>query len=373
MQKPRLHPLASFDIHFLQYLDERGRATQPLPESATPDLLQALYRQMNLARLVDKRAVQLQRTGQLGTYPSSLGQEAVGVGVGSALQVDDVYCPYYRETGALLERGVQIEEILAIWGGDERGQDYQHPREDLPLCIPIATQLLHAAGVAFALHYKHRQLGEPARVAVTCAGEGATSKGDFYEAINLAGVWKLPVVFVINNNQWAISVPRSAQTASATIAQKAIAAGIAGLQVDGNDIIAVRTAVADAITRARGGGGPALIEAVTYRLGDHTTADDASRYCPPQALEQAWAREPLPRLESYMRAQGVWDDSAESEMQREQAEMLERALLAFRTRAPQPPSAMFEHLYETLPEAFLEQYEELRQRVGVDERGAADD
>ncbi|PCO05361.1 pyruvate dehydrogenase (acetyl-transferring) E1 component subunit alpha [Microbulbifer flavimaris] len=356
-----MHPVASFDIHFLQYLDEQGQATQALPDSATPDLLQALYRQMNLARLVDKRAVQLQRTGRLGTYPSSLGQEAVGVGVGSAMQADDVYCPYYRETGTLLERGVEIEEILAIWGGDERGQDYQHAAEDLPLCVPIATQLLHAAGVAFALQYKHRQLDEPTRVAVTCAGDGATSKGDFYEALNLAGVWKLPVVFIINNNQWAISVARSAQTASATIAQKAIAAGIQGLQVDGNDIIAVRTAVSDAIQRARGGEGPALIEAVTYRLCDHTTADDASRYCPPEALEQAWAREPLLRLGVYLREQGLWDDGAESDMQREQAEIMEGALRAYESRPPAAVTAMFDHLYASLPEALREQYQEVRE------------
>ncbi|AOS96347.1 Pyruvate dehydrogenase E1 component subunit alpha [Microbulbifer aggregans] len=360
MHKPRLHPVASFDINFLQYLDERGQATQALPDSATPDLLQSLYRQMNLARLVDQRAVQLQRTGRLGTYPSSLGQEAIGVGVGSAMQADDVYCPYYRETGALLERGVEIEEILAIWGGDERGQDYQHAPEDLPLCVPIATQLLHAAGVAFALQYKQRQMGESARVAVTCAGDGATSKGDFYEALNLAGVWKLPVVFVINNNQWAISVSRGAQSASRTIAQKAIAAGIQGLQVDGNDVIAVRTAVADAIELARGGEGPALIEAVTYRLCDHTTADDASRYCPPEQLEQARTREPLLRLGTYLREQGFWDDGAESEMQREQAEVMERALQAYHARPAESPTAMFDHLYGTLPEAFLEQYEELQ-------------
>ncbi|WP_237068166.1 pyruvate dehydrogenase (acetyl-transferring) E1 component subunit alpha [Microbulbifer guangxiensis] len=362
MHKPRLHPVASFDINHLQYLDERGQASQALPDSATPDLLQSLYRQMNLARLVDQRAVQLQRTGQLGTYPSSLGQEAIGVAVGSAMATEDVYCPYYRETGALLERGVEIEEILAIWGGDERGQNYQHAPQDLPLCVPIATQLLHAAGVAFALQYRQQQMNEPARVAVTCAGDGATSKGDFYEALNLAGVWKLPVVFVINNNQWAISVSRGAQTASRTIAQKAIAAGIQGLQVDGNDVIAVRTAVADAVERARNGEGPALIEALTYRLCDHTTADDASRYCPPEELEQARAREPMERLGSYLRDQGYWDDGAESEMQREQAEVMERSLQAYRSKSPAPPTAMFDHLYARLPEALLEQYQELQAR-----------
>lgn len=359
MHKPRLHLIASFDIAHLQYLDEEGRATQALPDFATPDTLLALYRQMALARLVDDRAVKLQRTGQLGTYPSSLGQEAIGVGTGSALRQDDIYCPYYRETGALLERGVTIAEILAIWGGDERGQDFAHAREDFPLCVPIATQLLHAAGVAFALAYQQREMGAKPRVAVSSAGDGATSKGDFYEAINLAGVWKLPVVFVINNNQWAISVSRRAQTAACTIAQKAVAAGINCLQVDGNDVIAVRAAVADAIERARKGAGPMLIEAVSYRLSDHTTADDASRYCPAEELEQARAREPLQRLRRYLEHAGLWDDGREEELQRELAEILERELREYRQREPDTPVAMFDHLYAGLPEALLEQCAEV--------------
>jgi len=354
-----MHLVASFDIASLQYLDEQGRATQELPEFATPDVLLAMYRQMALARLVDDRAVKLQRTGQLGTYPSTLGQEAIGVGTGAALLPTDVYCPYYRETGALLERGVEIEEILAIWGGDERGQNYAHAPEDLPLCVPIATQLLHAAGVAFALKYKNEQLGEAPRVAVTSAGDGATSRGDFYEAMNLAGVWKLPVVFVINNNQWAISVARAAQTACKTLAQKAIAAGIPGLQVDGNDVIAVRQAVADAIARARSGDGATLIEALSYRLCDHTTADDASRYRAAVEVEEAERCEPIARLRRYLVEAGYWDDSSESELQRELAQVLEEALKAYRDRPKDSPSAIFDHLYAQLPEALLEQYDEL--------------
>lgn len=359
MHKPRMHLLASFDIAHLQYLDEAGRATQELPDFATPDTLLSFYRQMALARLVDDRAVKLQRTGQLGTYPSSLGQEAIGVGTGGALEKNDVYCPYYRETGALLERGVEIEEILAIWGGDERGQDFRHAREDLPLCVPIATQLLHAAGVAFALKYKCEQLDEAPRVAVASAGDGATSKGDFHEALNLIGVWKLPAVFVINNNQWAISVPRSAQSASKTIAQKAIAAGIPGLQVDGNDVIAVRSAVADAVERARNGEGPTLIEATSYRLCDHTTADDAGRYQPEEEVREAWKREPLIRLDRYLRDEDLWSDEQEEELQRELVEVMEKSLRAHADHPKDKPTAMFDHLYARLPEAFLEQYDQL--------------
>lgn len=364
MHKPRMHLVASFDIAHLQYLDEQGRATQELPDFATPDTLQALYRQMALVRLVDDRAVKLQRTGRLGTYPSTLGQEAIGVGTGAAMESKDVYCPYYRETGALLERGVEIEEILAIWGGDERGQKFRHAPDDLPLCVPIATQLLHATGIALAMKYKQAHFDESPRVAVTSAGDGATSRGDFYEALNLAGVWQLPAVFVINNNQWAISVARANQTASQTIAQKAVAAGIPGLQVDGNDVIAVRAAVADAVERARRGEGPTLIEALSYRLCDHTTADDAGRYRPPEELEEAQKREPLARLARYLESEGHWSADAETELQRELAEILEREVSAYSERRKDRPTAMFDHLYAELPEALYEQYDELAERGG---------
>lgn len=360
MPKPRLQLQASFDIAHLQFLDEQGKATQPLPEFATPDWLTRNYRQMQLARLVDDRAVKLQRTGRLGTYPSTLGQEAIGVGTASALAKQDVYCPNYRETGALLERGVLIEEILANWGGDERGQNFQHAPHDLPICIPIATQLLHAAGVAFALKYRHQQQAQPLQVAVASSGEGGTSKGDFYEAINLAGTWQLPLVFVVNNNQWAISMHRSAQTAAQTIAQKAIAAGIPAIQVDGNDLIAVHWAVRDAITRARNNLGPALIEAISYRLCDHTTADDASRYRSEEALQQAWQSEPLKRLDTYLRAEGLWSDSKQQDLDRELAQTMETALNRWQARQPEPATAIFDHLHAQLPEALYEQYDRLR-------------
>ncbi|WP_105102566.1 pyruvate dehydrogenase (acetyl-transferring) E1 component subunit alpha [Microbulbifer pacificus] len=360
MHKPRLQLQASFDIAWLQYLDQQGRATQALPEFASPDWLTHCYSQMQLARQVDDRAVKLQRTGRLGTYPSSLGQEAIGVAVGNALMPEDIYCPYYRETGAFLERGVLIEEILANWGGDERGQNYQHAPKDLPICIPIATQALHAAGVAFALKYRHQQQGIPQQVAVTTSGDGASSKGDFYEAMNLAGVWKLPLVFVVNNNQWAISVPRTAQTATQTIAQKAIAAGIPALQVDGNDVIAVAWAVRDAIARARAGEGPALIEALSYRLCDHTTADDAGRYRSEKELDEAWQREPVRRLDRYLRSEGLWSDARQQDLDRELAQVMETALNNWESRAPEPATAIFDHLYAQLPEGLYEQYDQLR-------------
>ena len=353
--KPKMKIIASFDIPYLQYLDEHSQPTQDFPAFADPATLLDLYRQMALTRAVDNKAVKLQRTGKMGTYPASQGQEAVGVGTGSAMKKEDVYCPYYRESAALLQRGVTIQEFLSIWGGDERGNHFENAKEDLTTCVPIATQCLHAAGIAFAFKHRNEQ-----RVAVTSIGEGGTSKGDFYEAMNLAGAWHLPLVFVVNNNQWAISIPRDIQTGAKTVAQKAIAAGIQGVQVDGNDIIAVRSAVSECLERARQGEGPALIEAVTYRLCDHTTADDASRYQPAEAVKAAWKKEPIARLAYYLEAQGLWSKEKEAEMQGEIAAQVNEAVQAYLKKPHDKPEAMFDSLYAELPEAYLDQYDEVR-------------
>src|SRR5918996_26216 len=281
--------VAEFAIEHSQFLDPSGRATGPLPEFARePAALIPLYRAMVLTRRFDAKAIALQRTGRLGTFASSLGQEAVVVGLASAMRPEDVLLPSYRETGAQLYRGVSLDELLLYWGGDERGSDFAGPRHDFPVSVPVASQCLHAVGVGYAMKLQR----EP-RVAVCVCGDGATSNGAFYEAINCAGVWRVPAVFVINNNQWAISAPRTVQTAAGTLAQKAIAAGVPGVQVDGNDVIAVRWAVEEAIGRARAGEGPAVIEALTFRLSDHTTADDASRYRSAEAVSAAWAQDPI--------------------------------------------------------------------------------
>jgi len=356
MTEPDKTTVASFEIQYLRYLDENSKPTQAFPEFAKdPEILLALYRQMALTRTLDNKAVNLQRTGKMGTYPSAQGQEAVGVGTASAMHQDDVYCPYYREQAALLQRGVTMTEIFSAWGGDERGNDFQHVKEDFPICVPIATQCLHAAGIAYAIKYRKQK-----RAVVTSLGEGGSSKGDFYEAMNLAGAQNLPVVFVINNNQWAISVPREAQTKAQTIAQKAIAAGFDGLQVDGNDVIAVRKAVSDAVEKARGGDGPSLIEAITYRLCDHTTADDASRYQPTEEVKKAWKIEPIARLAHYLESQGLWSKEKETELQQQCSAQVDDAVQAYFSIQKAQPEAMFDSLYAELPEALLDQRDEVR-------------
>jgi 2-oxoisovalerate dehydrogenase E1 component alpha subunit len=241
--------IARFEVRRRSYLAPDGSVLRSLPDFASNTGL--LLRAMALLRAFDLKAVALQRTGRLGTYPVSLGQEAVSVGIASAMSEDDVLVPSYRDTGALIWRGVKMEEILLYWGGDERGSRSSGPAHDFPICAPVGSQAPHAAGIAYAFRLRK----EP-RVAVCVCGDGATSKGDLWEAMNFAGVWKLPVVFVVTNNQWAISVPLKLQTAATTLAQKAIGAGFTGEQVDGNDIIAVRAAAEQAIAAARNGEGP---------------------------------------------------------------------------------------------------------------------
>jgi pyruvate dehydrogenase E1 component alpha subunit len=343
--------VAEFKIQYRQILDPSGVLQEPLPAFAHDgkELLR-MYETMTLVRMFDGKAVNLQRTGQLGTYPSCLGHEATHVGIGAAMLPEDVLAPVYREFGTQIWRGVSMLEILNYWGGDERGNDFAVPRHDFPWCVPIATQTLHAAGAAMA--FKIRK--EP-RCALAYIGDGGTSEGAFYEAINLAGTANLPVVFVIVNNGWAISVPVSAQTAAATLAQKAVAAGIRGVQVDGNDVFAVREVVGDALATARSGGGPAVIEALTYRLSDHTTADDASRYRSAAEVKQAWEIEPLLRLRHYLRAAGHWDDDKEAALLGRCSAQIEAAVADYARGGKPSTDAMFDHLFAAAPPHLREQ------------------
>jgi len=347
--------IARFEVRRRSYLAPEGTLLRPLPDFASdiPTLL-ALYRGMVLTRAFDLKAVSLQRTGRLGTYAVSLGQEAVSVGVASAMRAEDVLLPSYRDNGTLLWRGTKMEEILLFWGGDERGNLSSGPAHDFPYCIPVGSQAPQAAGVAYA--FKLRK--EP-RVAVCLFGDGATSKGDVWEAMNFAGVHKLPLLFVANNNQWAISVPLKLQTASQTLAQKAIAAGFIGEQVDGNDVIAVRAAAEEAIAQARAGGGPRLIEALTYRLSDHTTADDAARYRPPEEVQARWKEEPIARLRAYLVSQKAWGKAQEEELATECQKEIEAAIERYLASSPRAPETMFDHLYADLPRSYASQRAEL--------------
>lgn len=346
-----LTTVAQFEIPLFQYLDENGSlCSSPPPLAKDKSTLTHLYRQMVRARTFDKKAIALQRTGRMGTYAPINGQEAISTAIGAAMDSNDVFIPYYRDYPAQFQRGVEMNEILSYWGGDERGSDFKHNSQDFPICVPIASQCLHAAGVAFAFKYREQN-----RVAVVCIGDGGTSEGDFYEAINVAGAWNLPVVFIVNNNKWAISVPLSQQTKCQTLAQKAIAAGIPGIQVDGNDAIACHEHISQALEHARQGKGPTVIEAITYRLCDHTTADDASRYQPKAEVVDANKKEPIQRLKHYLESNDWWDKHQEEALLAQSSADVEQAVERYLNAAPQTTSSMFDYLYDALPDYLIEQ------------------
>lgn len=355
--------VASFEVRLTRFIDENGEALSALP-AFTQDAaeLRRMLHSMVVTRAFDQKAVALQRTGQLGTYASCLGQEAVGTGVGLSLRHEDIYVPAYREYAAQFLRGTPMHRVLQYWSGDERGslvpQDCA-AFHDFPYSVPIATHLTHAVGVAYAM-----KLRGQARVVLSSCGDGATSKGDFYEALNAAAVWQLPLVFLISNNQWAISVPRANQSAAQTLAQKAIAAGMDGEQVDGNDVIAVRYVLSEAIERARSGHGPQLVEALTYRLHDHTTADDARRYRDQSEVDQAWSACPIKRLTAFMQAAQNWSDDDQTTLAAEAAAEVAQAVERYLSLEPAPPDAMFEHLYAELPTALLDQRHALQAQQG---------
>jgi 2-oxoisovalerate dehydrogenase E1 component alpha subunit len=349
--------VAEFQIQYLRHLSPQGRPLGELPAFAGDDAeLLKMFAAMLRARIFDGKAINLQRTGKLGTYAPCLGQEAAHVGVAAAMRPEDCLAVVYREIGAQFWRGVRMSEVLLYWGGDERGNDFSGPRHDFPWCVPIATQTLHAAGAALA--FKIRK--EP-RCAVAYVGDGGTSEGSFYEAINLAGAKQLPIVFMVVNNKWAISVPVEEQTAAQTLAQKAIAAGITGVQVDGNDVIAVRDCVARALERARSGGGPTVVEALSYRLSDHTTADDASRYRSNEEVEEAWKVEPLVRLRKFLQARGALDEAREQALKVEFSREVEQAVQEYMSVARPTTDAMFQHLYAN-PPAYVEAQKQTARR-----------
>ncbi len=346
---------------FSQILNPNGEAVKSLPEFAQDtDTLVSLYQAMVLTRTFDAKAISLQRTGRLGTYPSSLGQEAVGVGLGHAMQPDDVFAGTYREHAVQLLRGVTMLEMFLLWGGDERGADYAVPVKDFPPSIPIGSHAPHSAGAAMAMKLR----GE-ANASVCVFGDGASSKGDVYEAMNVAGVWQLPVLFVIINNQWAISVPREAQSASLTLAQKAVACGFDGEQVDGNDVIAVRHRMGRALDRIRAGDGPHLIEALTYRMNDHTTADDASRYRPESEVSEQWQNDPVIRLRSHLTAHHGWSSADEEKMLADCNGEVDAAATEYLATPPQSPETIFDYHYEKLPADLAQQRAALLKKGGA--------
>lgn len=332
-------------IDHVSILDADGRFDEKLGKGLIPDAdLVKLYEHMSACRHLDEVAFKLQRSGRMGTYPQNMGQEAASLGAAYVLNNDDWLVTCYRENCGLFWRGVPMESILLHWMGDERGNAMPRPHHATPIAVPIGTQMLHATGLAWASKYR----GEK-RIAATFFGDGATSEGDFHEAMNFAANLDVPVVFCCQNNFWAISVPGRIQCSAPTVAQRAIAYGMDTIQCDGNDIFAVVHCFREAVKHARTKGRPYFIEAVTYRLGDHTTADDARRYRDQAEVDKWKSRDPLIRVRKHMVKKGLWSDAKERELlervEREVAAAVERA----ETITPPARTEFFDSMYETLP------------------------
>lgn len=342
-----------FNISYLQILDEHGKLDKDLEPKLEKEDLHRLYKAMSLAREGDQRMLKLQRQGRIGTFGPCTGQEASVCGATLAMTDKDWFVGSFRELGGRLMRGDTIENTLLLYNGYEEGLALPSEGRTLPVSIIVGAQTLHAVGIAYSMQYRK----ENDSAVVVFLGDGGTSQGDFYEAMNFAGVWNAPVVFVCQNNQWAISIPRKKQTASNTIAQKAIAAGIPGIQVDGNDALAMYKATKEALDRAHSGGGPTFIEAMTYRLMMHTTADDPTKYRSKEEEEKWWSRDPIPRFRQYLEAGGFWDDKLQEKMEAEIKEEIEASVKAFEERTEFKPDTSFDHVFGT------EHYEIEKQRA----------
>jgi pyruvate dehydrogenase E1 component alpha subunit len=338
--------IGNFTVRRVQVLNERGEADQALMPDLSEEDIKSAFETLILLRAFDERALDLHREGRIGTYASVLGQEASQVG--SALAIAKTPAspwvfPSFREMGVYITLGYPMHMLYQYWSGDERGMKTPEEMNVFPICISVGTHIVYSAGAAMAMKYR----GDKA-VAVAYFGDGGTSKGDFNEGMNMAGVFRLPIVYICQNNQWAISVPRARQTAAKTLAQKAVAFGFEGVQVDGNDLFAVYRETRAALDKALRGEGPTFIECFTYRLSDHTTADDASRYRTEEEVGRWKEKDPLKRLRLYMERKGLWSEEDEYRIREKARAEVEEAVKRAEAEPPADPADMLAYTYREL-------------------------
>ncbi|MGC8648725.1 MAG: pyruvate dehydrogenase (acetyl-transferring) E1 component subunit alpha [Candidatus Micrarchaeia archaeon] len=339
-------------ISYMQILDENGNVDKDLfPKDLDDKTILDMYKYMNLARAVDAKALSLQRQGRLATYAPLVGQEAEQIGSAMAMDKKDLLVPNYRQHGVMIVRGLQLKDFFVFWKGYEDGAATFKSINSLAVAVPVGTQTQHATGLAYAQKYLNTNSS-----VVTYIGDGGTSEGDFYEAMNFAGVMKVPLLIIIENNQWAISVPRAKQSAAQTLAQKAMAAGIEGMQVDGNDVFAVYKATKEALAKAQKSG-PVLLECITYRMSMHTTSDDPTKYRSEEEVDSWKAKDPIERLKNYIIKKGIWNDSNETNMKNEQQMLIDEAVKEAEQFKPNPKD-MFETVYSFMPETLKEEYDD---------------
>ena len=360
--------VGNFKVEYLQILDEKGKVDKNL-EPQIPDAdLKKMYEVMLLARMADAKSVNLQRTGRLATFAPSSGQEAAQVASAILLKETDWMVPAFREQPALLMRGLPLNKIFQWMKGiEEAMQGDPKTARTLPVSIPVGSQMVHATGIAYAI-----KLDKKKDVVLTYFGDGATSEGEFHGALNFAGVWQAPVIFLCQNNQWAISMPREKQTHAKTLAQKAIAAGFEGIQVDGNDVLAVYVATKQAIEKARAGKGPTLIEAVTYRQLMHTTADDPKKYRKPEEEEYWMKRDPIPRYEKYLKSKKLWTEKYKKQLEEKLQKEIEEAAekMDEEVKKLKKPENIFNYVYAEMDSNLKEQLDYLKEILNEKEQGA---
>jgi pyruvate dehydrogenase E1 component alpha subunit len=337
----------------LTILSPDGHLDETLRPDLSDEAVRKLYQQIVLIRVADQKALMLQRQGRFGTYAPCQGQEAAQVGSTYALGKDDWVFPSFRETGVIYMRGGTFKDLFLYWMGDEQGQKVPQDVHIFPISIPVGSHPLHAVGCAWAAKLQGEKI-----CTVAYFGDGATSEGDFHEAMNFAGVFQTPTIFFCQNNQYAISVPRKKQTAAQTLAQKAIAYGFPGVQVDGNDLFAVYAATKEARERAVSGGGPTLIEAVTYRFGPHTTADDPTKYREDVELEEWKSRDPIARLQKYLKGKGLWNEDQETKIRAEAEAIVNKAIEEAEGVPAPKPEEIFRYTFAELTPDLREQMED---------------
>ncbi len=345
-------------LEYLSILDEDGEVDSDLEPDIDDDLLKDMYRCMLLSRRFDERMLSLHGEGRMGTFAPIKGQEASQVGAAAVLQEKDWLFPSFREMAAEIWRGKKLENILLVYTGYNEGGEIPPEKHILPVCIPVGSHLPYAAGMMYAAKFKKSE-----EVGMVFFGDGATSEGDFHEAMNFAAVFQVPLVFVCQNNQWAISVPRSRQSRSKTLAQKALAYGMPGIQVDGNDMLAVYSAAGEAVERARSGDGPTMIECVTYRMSVHTTADDPRKYRSEDEEEQWSEKDPLDRFRNYLQKKELLSDEKISSLEEEVEKQIQDAVDSWEKRQEEAagPAAMFDHVFAQLPSYTKEQRDSFKE------------
>jgi len=347
----------------VQILTPDGACDEALRPDLSSDDLRVVFRHMVRARLVDRKGFSLQRQGRIGTYAPFEGQEAAQVGSAHALRKEDWIVPSYREAAAALVHGVPLTQVFTYLVGSEEGNRMPDDVRCLPYCIVVGSQPMHAVGLAWAAKMRR----EPS-VAVAYFGDGATSEGDMHEAMNFASVFQVPCIFFCQNNQFAISLNRRSQSAGKTLAQRAIGYGMPGVLIDGNDLFAAYAVTSEAVQRARTGGGPSFIEALTYRIGAHTTSDDPTRYREDQEVNEWKKKDPIDRLRRYMGVLGIWSETWEKGVREEASAEIEAAVEAAEALPPPNPDDIFRYMFAELTPQLSEQREMLREMLRNEKR-----